>query len=93
MLTLLEGKAELTLLAERKKHLTQVEDLRRREDTGGERVIPQTVQAWQRRPGPPVWVWPGSAATAGRENRQGRETTTKMFKRCLVLFFSEKPLE
>lgn len=59
----------------------------RREDTGGERVIPQTVQAWQRRPEPPVWVWPGSAATGDRENRQGRETTTKMFRRCFVLFF------
>lgn len=61
----------------------------RREDTGGERVIPQTVQAWQRRPEPPVWVWPGSAATGDRENRQGRETTTKMFRRCFVLFFLE----
>lgn len=50
-------------------------------------MIPQTVQAWQRRPEPPVWVWPGSAATGGRENRRGRETTTKMFKRCFVLFF------
>lgn len=54
------------------------------EEAGGEktlewteRVIPQTVQAWQWRPEPPVWVWPGSAATGGRQNRQGRETTRK----------------
>lgn len=34
--------------------------------------IPQTLQASQWRPELPVWVLPGSAATAQRERREGR---------------------